>query len=290
MEQIVPVRSVASYKSGTSETVVSDEANLSGVSWAAIIAGGFVSAALSLILLAFGAGVGLSSVSPWSNVGVSVSTMGKAAVLWLIFSQIMSSSMGGYLAGRLRTRWASIHTDEVYFRDTAHGFLTWAVALVITAAFLASAASSMVGTAVPSAAQAVRGTGNGQAEGRDFDPNEYFVDALFRSEGARPDSGSASVRGEAGRIFGNALRQGEVPMADRSYLDQLIAASTGLNQTDADKRVTDVLTRAKQSADAARKTVAHSLLWMFLAFLIGAFCASVAATIGGRQRDHVVTV
>ena len=106
---------------------------------------------------------------------------------------------------------------------------------------------------------------------------------------ARPDSGSASVRGEAGRIFGNALRRGEVPAADRSYLDQLIAASTGLNQTDAGKRVSDVFTRAKQSADAARKTVAHSLQWMFLALLIGAFCASVAATIGGR-RDHVVTV
>jgi hypothetical protein len=216
--------------------------------------------------------------------------MGKAAVLWLILMQIMGSSMGGYLAGRLRTRWASIHTDEVYFRDTAHGFLTWAVALVITAAFLASAASSMVGTGVPSAAQVVRGAANGQAEGRDLDPNEYFVDALFRSDGARPDSGSASVRGEAGRIFGNALRQGEVPAADRSYLDQLIAASTGLNQTDADKRVSDVFTRAKQLSDAARKTVAHSLLWTFPALLIGAFCASVAATVGGRQRDHVVTV
>jgi hypothetical protein len=128
MEQITPVRSVASYKNGTTETSVNDEANLSGVSWAAIIAGGFVNAALSLILLAFGAGVGLSSASPWSNVGVSASTIGKAAVLWLIVMQIMSSSMGGYLAGRLRTRWASIHTDEVYFRDTAHGFLTWAVA------------------------------------------------------------------------------------------------------------------------------------------------------------------
>ena len=135
MEQITPVRVVASYKNGTTKTLANNEANLSGVSWAAIIAGGFVSAALSLILLAFGTGVGLSSVSPWSNAGVAVSTIGKAAVLWLILMQIMSSSMGGYLAGRLRTRWASIHTDEVYFRDTAHGFLTWAVALVITAAF-----------------------------------------------------------------------------------------------------------------------------------------------------------
>jgi hypothetical protein len=75
-----------------------------------------------------------------------------ATVLWLIVMQIISSSMGGYLAGRLRTKWANIHTDEVYFRDTAHGFLAWAVALVITAAFLASAATSMVGSAAPSSA------------------------------------------------------------------------------------------------------------------------------------------
>ena len=97
-----------------------------------------MTAALSLILLALGAGLGLSSVSFWSNAGMSSSTIGTAAILWLILMQIMSSSMGGYLAGRLRTKWANIHTDEVYFRDTAHGFLAWALALVITAAFLAA--------------------------------------------------------------------------------------------------------------------------------------------------------
>ena len=287
MEQIP--KSTAPYRAGFAETSVNNEANSSGVSWAAVIGGGFVTAALSLILLALGTGLGLSSVSPWSNVGVSASTIGTAAILWLIFMQIISSSMGGYLAGRLRTKWANIHTDEVYFRDTAHGFLAWAVALVITAAFLAAAAASMVGATASSAAGGTGRATGVQAEGREFDPNEYFIDTLFRSESAKPDSNSTSVRGEAGRIFANALRQGDIS-ADKSYLAQLVAARTGLSQADAEKRVSDVFARAQQTADTARKTVAHSLLWAFLALLIGAFCASFAATIGGRQRDHVVIV
>jgi hypothetical protein len=114
------------------------EAHASGVSWPAVIAGAFVAAALSLILLALGAGLGLSSVSPWSHSGASAPEVGAGAIIWLIVMEIIASAMAGYLAGRLRTKWASIHTDEVYFRDTAHGFLAWAVALVLTAAFLAS--------------------------------------------------------------------------------------------------------------------------------------------------------
>ena|SRR3984957_7744767 len=288
MEQIIPTKSAASYPSGVIETSVNSEANSSGVSWAAVIAGGFAAAALSLILLALGTGLGLSSISLWSNVGVSSVTIGKAAIAWLILMQIMSSSMGGYLAGRLRTKWVHVHTDEVYFRDTAHGFLAWAVALVIAAAFLASAASSMVGSRASLAPESK--VAGARDDGGEFDPNEYFIDSLFRSDGGKPESMDASVRGEVGRIFVNALRQGEVSAADRSYLDQLIAARTGLSQPDADKRVSDVFARAQQTAETARKTLAHSLLWMFLALLMGAFCASFAATIGGRQRDGVVIV
>jgi hypothetical protein len=257
------------------------------VSWAAVIGGGFVTAALSLILLALGTGLGLSSVSPWSNTGASTSTIGTAAILWLILMQIISSSMGGYLAGRLRTKWANIHTDEVYFRDTAHGFLAWAVALVITAAFLASAAASMVGASASSAGAKVAGD---QVEQQELGPNGYFIDTLFRSDSVKPDANSTSMRGEAGRIFAKALRQGDVSAPDRSYLAKLVAARTDLSQPDADKRISDVFAAAQQTADTARKAVAHSLLWAFLALLIGAFCASFAATIGGRQRDHVVVV
>ena len=289
MEQTADPGSGLRYQTGVAETSVNNEANSSGVSWAAVIAGGLVTASLSLILLALGTGLGLSSISLWSNAGASPSTIGMAAILWLILMQIMSASMGGYLAGRLRTKWANVHTDEVYFRDTAHGFLAWALALVITAAFLASAAASMMGAAASSAAD--RGAAGVQAEQRAVDPNGYFIDTLFRSESAKPDSNSStSVRGEAERILANALRQGDIPAADRSYLGQLIAARTGLSQADADKRVSDVFAREQQAADTARKAVAHSLLWAFLALLIGAFCASLAATIGGRQRDHVVIV
>src|ERR1700674_896435 len=161
----------ARSQSGLVETSVRNEAHSSGVSWAAVIGGAFVAAALSLILLALGAGLGLSSVSPWSNIGASASTVGTAAIIWLILMQVMSSSMGGYLAGRLRTKWADIHTDEVYFRDTAHGFLAWAVALVITAAFLASAATSMMGAAAQLSA-----TASSAGAERELSPNEYFVD------------------------------------------------------------------------------------------------------------------
>src|ERR1700687_4484917 len=205
MEQRIPLPSTTRYQSGLVETSVHNEAHSSGVSWAAVIGGAFVAAALSLILLALGTGLGFSSVSPWSNAGASTTTIGMAAVMWLILMQIISSSMGGYLAGRLRTKWANIHTDEVYFRDTAHGFLAWAVALVITAAFLASAATSMMGTAAQ-----LRATASTAGAERELNPNEYFGDALFRSDNARPDSNGASVRGEAGRIFANALRQGQV--------------------------------------------------------------------------------
>src|SRR6202521_5648451 len=134
-----------SREPGFADTSLKNEAPSSGGSWPAVLAGAFASAALSLSLLASGTGIGLASVSPWSNMGASAAAIGIGAIVWLIVTQVVAATIGGYLAGRLRTKWTNIHTDEVYFRDTAHGFLVWSVGLVITAAFLASAASSMVG-------------------------------------------------------------------------------------------------------------------------------------------------
>jgi hypothetical protein len=207
--------------------------------------------------------------------GASASRIGAGAIIWLIFVEIAASAMGGYLAGRLRTKWVNLHTDEVYFRDTAHGLLVWAVGIVITAAFLATAATSMVGGAAQPAATAVT------------DPNAYFVDTLLRSNPPNPDRISDSAREEVGRIFTRILPQGTAAAGDQNYLERLVAARSGLSQTEAQGRVSEVLTQARQAADMARKAVAHSLFWMFLALLIGAFCASYAATIGGRQRDHL---
>lgn len=295
MEQRLPSPSVGRYPNAAVDASAKqiaheNEAYSSGLSWAAVIGGAFVTAALSLILLALSAGFGFSSVSPWSNVGASASTVGKAAIVWLILMEIISSSMGGYLAGRLRTKWANIHTDEVYFRDTAHGFLAWAVALVVTAAFLASAGATMAGSTVSmTAGGAEMNTGLGPA-GRGVGPNAYYLDILLRSDSVKPDSSDPIVRREAGRILENALQRGGIPLADKSYLAQVVASRTGVSQNEAEKRVSVAFESIQEAADAARKAVAHSLLWGFLALLIGAFCASFAATIGGRQRDQVVLV
>jgi hypothetical protein len=260
----------------------SHESRSSGVSWGAVIGGAFVAAALYLILLALGAGFGLSAVSPWSNVGASASAVGTAAIVWLILIEIVASAMGGYLTGRLRTKWALIHTDEVYFRDTANGFLAWAVALVVSVIFLASGAASMVGGAAQVESSVTASSG--------VDPNAYFVDTLFRSDRPAAENRDDSSQAQAGLILANALRQDQMPAADQAYLARLIAARTGITMPEAQQRVSDVMAQAKQAEDAARKATAHLLLWLFLALLMGAFSASYAATIGGRQRDHVKAV
>jgi hypothetical protein len=271
--------SVAHAHTGYIETAQTNEAYSSGVSWAAVVAGAFATAALSLILLALGTGVGLSSISPWANTGLSASGVGMAAIVWVILVQIIASTIGGYLAGRLRTKWVSIHTHEVYFRDTAHGFLVWSVGLVITAVFFASGATSIAnGT--------TRNTLASSSEGAVLSGNGYFVDSLFRTD-RTTDRADASVRAEAGLILANSLRQPALSSQDKNYLAQLVTSKTGLNQTDAERRVSDVDAAERQAADDARKAVAHSLYWLFVALLIGAFCASYAATLGGRQRDHV---
>jgi hypothetical protein len=265
-----------------------NEASASGVSWSAVFAGSAVTAALGLILLALGTGLGLSSVSVWSNVGASANTIGGAAIGWLIAVEVISSAMGGYLAGRLRTKWASIHTDEVYFRDTAHGFLAWSVALIITVAFLGAAGTTFMGKS--STASGADHNGQTVSGGEAFDPSAYFIDLMFREDGSKPTVEDTASRREASVIMANALRKGDLSREDQRYLGQLVSAKTQLNQSDAEARVSQDFKQAEDSAEAARKLVAHSLLWAFVALLIGAFCASFAATIGGRQRDHVVVL
>ncbi len=125
--------------------VAVDHTTAHGISWSGVIAGAFVTAALGLILLTLGFGLGLSSVSPWAYKGVSGKTIAEGAIAWLVLSQLISGGMGGYLAGRLRHRWVRVHLDEIHFRDSAQGFLAWAVAVVVTAGFLATAGSAMMG-------------------------------------------------------------------------------------------------------------------------------------------------
>ncbi len=256
----------------------------SGVSWGAVIGGAFVISALYLILLALGAGFGLSAISPWSNRGLTASATGTMALTWLVIIEIIASAFGGYLAGRLRTKWTLIHTDEIFFRDTANGFLAWAVALVVSAAFLATAASSMAGREAE-----VRASDNPSVAAL-ADPRMYYVDALFRSDRAATGIADAISRTEAERILINTLKDNQASAADQTYLARLVAERTGLSQPEADRRVADTITQAREAEDVVRKATARLLLWLFVSLLIGAFSASFAATIGGRQRDHVKAI
>jgi hypothetical protein len=256
------------------------EGDSSGVSWAAIIAGAFATAAMYLILLALGTGLGLSAVSPWSEVGASAATVGMAAIVWLIFSEVIASALGGYLTGRLRTKWVLTHSDEVYFRDTANGFLAWAAALLLTVTLLTTAAASMVGHVTQRGSQ-------GTAPIAEFDPTAYSVDQLFRTDNPAATTNDGAAQREASRILTHAMPGAVIAPADRAYLVRLVSAKTGMSAADSEQRVSAVTADAREHEDLARKATAHLLLWIFLTLLIGAFSASYAATIGGRQRDHV---
>jgi hypothetical protein len=261
--------------------VSTEEPSVEGVSWAAVTAGAVVSCALTFVLLAFGVGLGLSVVSPWADAGVSATTFKIGTGLYLIVIAMLSSSIGGYIAGRLRTRWIGVHSDEVYFRDTAHGFIAWALASVLGVLLLASPASGLIsgGTSgVTQTTTAASRTG----------PMDNYVDTLLRSDtpASQAASNSNETRGEMLRLFGSSFRNGgELKAADREYVSKVVAARTGLNQADADKRVNDVVTQAKTDLDASRKATAQLAFWLTASLLLGAFCASLAATEGGGLRD-----
>jgi len=294
-------------RGGAANLPIAAPQHASAVSWGAILAGAAAAAALSLILLILGTGLGLSSVSPWAQAGITAATFGVSTILWISFTQIVASGMGGYLAGRLRTKWAAVHTDEVYFRDTAHGFLAWAIASLATAALLGSVIGSIVAGGAQAGATVAGGAGAGGAAMAASErgatsvttPGAYFVDTLFRKDASAAPTGTADAAppaAEAARIFASGVQAGALPADDTRYLGQLVAQRTGLAQADAEKRVTDTFARmqtalrdakaaAAEAADKARKASAYGALWLFVSLLIGAFVASLAATAGGRQRD-----
>ena len=291
-------------------STTADASNASGVSWGAILAGAAAAAALSLILLVLGAGLGLSAVSPWRMTGARAATVGVSAIVWLAFTQIAASALGGYMAGRMRVKWARVHSDEVYFRDTAHGLLSWAVATLATAALLTSAIAGVLGSAAQAGGEASSGVArSAMATAQSATANSsmgdggggamaYAVDSLFRSDTATPDANDASQRTEIARIFANGLRGGSMAPDDRRYVGALIAKRTGLAPADAERRVDDVYgrvsktisdaeTAAKQAAEKARKAAQYAALWTFVALMSGAFFASLAAMMGGRRRDGI---
>jgi len=270
-------------------TAVGNEASSSAVSWAAIIAGAFAALALTVVLTSLGAGLGLTTISAWPNSGASVTTFTISTGIGLIVVQWLSSALGGFITGRLRTKWTGVHTHEVFFRDTAHGFLSWALTTIVGTALLAAAASTVVGGGVRAASTVAGGATQAATSG----VSGYSDDALFRSDHVDASVSNQDAAAQASRILANGVRNGDMPPADRTYLAQLVAAKAGIPQADAQKRVDDAIastkeaeTKARQAADTARKATATFAIFTALALMIGAFVACTAAAFGGNIRDE----
>jgi hypothetical protein len=287
------------------------------LSWSAIVAGAFAMAAFSLILLMLGTGLGLSSLSPWPGAGAHAKTFGFAAIIWVCVTQLMASGLGGYLAGRLRRHWPSISADETHFRDTAHGFLAWSLATLLTAISLTSVVSGVLREGVSAGAAAgasgvqmaehsgAPDRGNATVAYRTW-PMGYLIDGMLRPAANAPGAATQSPGGtsaaieqkqEIARIFLNSLPNSDTLSSDDSnYVARIVAQQTGLAANDALARVTTTWqslrektsaleTAARAEADKARKVTIYVTLWLFISLLIGAFSASLAATIGGRMRE-----
>lgn len=251
-----------------------DFAPSSAVSWSAVAAGVFVAVAVTIILVSLGAGFGLAAASPWT-LARDAGALGALAGIWLVLVQWLASAAGGYLTGRLRTRWIGTHDDEVFFRDTAHGFLTWAVATVLIVVL----AGLVGGKAVDVAAQAAA-------------PNHaYDADAIYRSTQV-DDAVTSPARVQAERILAAALATGRLDPDDRAWLVASASSRSGITPAEAERRVNAALARdqkivadGKQAADEARKAASRLAMLAALSLVIGAFIASVAAALGGRERD-----
>ena len=267
---------MAKSKTIYSEPVVanygSEESSKSAVAWPAIFGGAVAATAVTILLVFLGASIGLASVSPWHGDGASAGGFTVMAAIWLIVMQWVSAGLGGYLSGRLRTKFVRMHDDEVFFRDTAHGFLTWGVATILTVLVLSSGVTSAISGGAKIAGGMAAGGAMGAAHGaaepghagagpNDGGPFAYYVDSLYRSD--KPNANPQDSRGETTRILMNDLKNGELMQDDENYLTNQVAARAGISQDEAKQRVDNTVAaikeaeaKAKKAADDARKASA----------------------------------
>lgn len=263
-------------------------AAVSGIYWASVLAGAVVSLAITIVLLWFGTAIGLTVTSPWNDSGVSATTFKIGTGLYLVVVAMISSALGGHIAGRLRSGWDSaVHANEVYFRDTAHGFVTWATATFVGAVLLASAAAGIAGATSGGLAA---GAASAAASRSSSGPMDIYVDQLLRpgpSASAATSTNRDDSRAELSRLLTASFRSGkEMSGDDKTYVSQIVARNTGLSQEEAEKRVDQTIATVKSNLDAARKSAMQLAYWIVASLLIGAFSASLAAMEAGAFRDR----
>jgi hypothetical protein len=136
--------------------LVTEEAQ-SAISWSAIFAGAATALAAAFVLLALAGGFGLKLAAPWPAMGATYDGFSPTLGAILVAIQVLSAGLGGYLAGRLRTKWVNVHSHEVHFRDTAHGLIVWALStvagVVLAVTVLAPAARPAAAMAAAAAVQ-----------------------------------------------------------------------------------------------------------------------------------------
>jgi hypothetical protein len=256
------------------------------VEWGAVLAGAALAAALSFVLLTFGTAIGLSATSPWPNSGLSVKVIATLAVFWVLAQQIGSLMAGGYVAGRMRSRWHEAG-DETEFRDGLHGGLVWAVAVLISAFFVFATASLAVRTGAD-----VAGSAGAGAASRTPNPMDTVLDAMLRTPAGAPQSrntvASDEIRGELTRILTSAVATGSLSAENRTYLASLIAQRTGVPQQEAEKRVDDAITAARTASDKARRAAILTGFVTAAGLILSFGAAWWAAIKGGQHRDNSV--
>jgi hypothetical protein len=283
----------------------------SGLSWSGIVAGAFTAIAVTFIFIALGSGVGLSLASPFSA-SPSAGTLTVLGAVWLVFAQAIGFATGGYVAGRLRREPMPVHTGETNFRDAASGLVVWAIGVVVTAILLAAVAEKAGSAAATTATVGAAAAGVAGASSQSS-PIDYFTDTLLRTNpqapsaaagGASPGGASATaaapddraMHAQVGRILITAIatnNSNTIAPDDRTYLAQIVSARTGMSMDDAQKRVDDVVNRARasvtQAAETARKAGAYLSFWTFMSLLFGAACATLGGMLGGDLRDDFTT-
>ena len=291
----------------SSTTIIAEErvitphesAHLPGhfLSWGAIIAGAVCGAAISLLLFAFGSAIGLTAVSPWPHMGLSPVVLAVIGALWVAIVQVVGFGTAGYVAGRVRNSWRSVTPHEQRFRDGMHGFIAWALALLMGSVFAVSAAGGLLRGGAQAAAPLAAASMAARQTPAAVTPGDYAVDYLLRPVPAAPAPNNALNMGELRpalvRIFADNLGEGSLPPRERAYLTALVSAQTGLAQADAEKRVDEAFaeakkaeTKARLAADKARKATALAAFLAAATLAVGCAAACAAAGVGGRHRDE----
>jgi hypothetical protein len=282
------------------EASVGSRADIMGpsfVEWGAVFAGAVLAAALSFVLLTFGTAIGLSAISPWPNSGLSVKVIGSLAVYWAMAQQIGSVMAGGYVAGRMRSRWHE-GGHEAEFRDGLHGALVWAVGVLISAILVFATAGAVARTGAEVASKA--------ASTLTSSPNamDTVLDTMLRPASATanaPGGPSASPQGAPGhaqsaeetraemsRILASSVQSGSISSENRTQLAQLVSQRTGLSQQDAQHRVDDAVNAARAAADKARHAAILTGFVTAAALILSLGAGWWAAMRGGQHRDNSV--